>query len=73
MKKVNRTDRGHGSPYDRGTADAYYQRPYNPHYFQGDTHQSYEFAQDEMSAIEIDEYTDGWNHQKKVGIFKEYA
>lgn len=25
-------DRGHGSLYDRGSADRYYQRPKNPHY-----------------------------------------
>lgn len=73
MKKEDRTDRGHGSPYDRGSADAYYQRPFKPHYFLRATHQSYEFSQDEMSAIEIDEYTDGYNHQIKLGIFKEYA
>ncbi len=23
----------HGSPKDRGSADAYYSRPYNPHYW----------------------------------------
>lgn len=73
MKKEDRTDRGHGSPYDRGTADAYYQRQFRPHYFVFDTYQSYEYTQDEMSAIEIDEYTDGWNHQIKVGIFKQYG
>lgn len=26
-------ERGHGSPYDRGSADAYYGRTYNPHWY----------------------------------------
>ena len=30
----------HGSPQDRGSADAYYQRPYEPHYYVGDSMQS---------------------------------
>ena len=25
--------RGYGSPYDRGSADAYYGRSYNPHWY----------------------------------------
>ena len=30
-------DQRHGGPYDRGSADAYYRRPFQPHYFEGDT------------------------------------
>ena len=28
-----RLDRGHGSPYDRGSADSYYSRTKSPHYY----------------------------------------
>ena len=35
--KTERTDRGHGSPYDRGTADSWYGRTPAPHYFEADT------------------------------------
>lgn len=38
MKK--RYDERHGGPFDRGAADAYYRRPFNPHYFVGDTYGS---------------------------------
>ena len=31
-------DTRHGSPYDRGSADAWYRRPFNPHYFVGDSY-----------------------------------
>ena len=30
-------DQRHGGPYDRGSADAYYRREFDPHYFEGDT------------------------------------
>ena len=30
-------DRRHGGPYDRGSADSYYNRPRRPHYYKGDT------------------------------------
>ena len=29
----NEVDRTHGSPWDRGSADSYYHRPRNPHYY----------------------------------------
>ena len=33
-------DKRHGGPFDRGAADAYYRRPFNPHYFVGPTYAS---------------------------------
>lgn len=33
-------DDRHGGPYDRGSADAWYGRPFKPHYFTGDTYKS---------------------------------
>ena len=33
-------DQRHGGPYDRGSADAYYHRPYNPHFYAGATYSS---------------------------------
>lgn len=35
-------DHRHGGPYDRGSADYYYGRPFNPHYFKGATYASEE-------------------------------
>ena len=35
------TDRyRHGGPYDRGMADAFYRRPFQPHFYKGDTYRS---------------------------------
>lgn len=33
-------DERHGGPYDRGAADAYYERHFEPHYFEGDSYAS---------------------------------
>ena len=42
-------DERHGGPYDRGSADAYYRRDFDPHYYEGATRQS--------PRIEIEEGT----------------
>ena len=67
-----RLDRGHGSPYDRGSADSYYQRSFRPHYFVGDTHMSDEIQQSEMTLEEIQEYTRGWRENQEAQNFKEW-
>ena len=43
-------DERHGGPYDRGSADAYYGREPNPHYFLGDTYASERVIVTEGSA-----------------------
>ncbi len=67
-----RLDRGHGSPYDRGSADSYYQRSFRPHYFVGETYNSDEIQQSEMTFEEIEEYTRGWRENRAAGNFKKW-
>ena len=67
-----RLDRGHGSPYDRGSADSYYQRSFRPHYFVGETYNSDEIQQSEMTLEEIEEYVRGWRENQAAGNFKEW-
>lgn len=62
----------HGSPYDRGTADSYYGRGYNPHYFVGDSYNSTRLELVDMSAYEIAAYTAGFNDNERSGDRKEY-
>lgn len=68
-----RLDREHGSPYDRGSADSYYQRPFRPHYFVGDTYNSEEIQQSEMTLEEIEEYIRGWRENQAAGNFKDWG
>ena len=63
-------DMRHGGPYDRGSADSYYGRPFRPHYFVGDTYSSEEVELSGMSASEIVEYTKGFNDNEQSGNFK---
>jgi hypothetical protein len=51
----------HGGAWDRGSADAYYSRPVNPHYYVGDTLMS-EMAT-ELTQDELDAYMTGYYSQ----------
>lgn len=53
-----RTDRGHGSPYDRGGADFWYGRPFSPHYFEGATYSTPKVT--ELTQEELAEYRAGY-------------
>lgn len=55
----------HGSPQDRGSADAYYRRPRSPHYYVGDTYQSERVETDNMTVGEIEAYDYGYYNQEE--------
>lgn len=59
----------HGGPYDRGSADAYYGRPKDPHYFVGDTYNSPLVPASRMTTKEIEAYNAGYDEQDS---FKNY-
>jgi hypothetical protein len=50
----------HGSPFDRGDADKYYGRPYDPHYYIGDTYNSPRVDKLQMTLAQIKQYSDGF-------------
>jgi hypothetical protein len=66
-------DTRHGGAYDRGSADAYYRRSYDPHYFKGDTHSSERVELKDMTADEITAYTAGYRDQEASGDFKDWG
>jgi hypothetical protein len=53
----------HGGAYDRGSADAWYDRPAEPHYFTGASFQSTKIEEVDMSEEEIAAYMAGYNEQ----------
>lgn len=65
-------DKRHGGPYDRGSADSYYRRGYNPHYYVGATYQSDVVELEKMTPEEIAAYTRGYNDNEESGNFKYY-
>jgi hypothetical protein len=72
ITETTKFDQRHGSPYDRGTADSYYGRDYNPHYFTGDSFNSTRIELQDMSAQEIIAYTAGFRDNEANGDKKEY-
>jgi hypothetical protein len=66
-------DARHGGPYDRGSADSYYQRGFNPHYFEGDTSVTPRVEIAEMTAAEITAYTAGFNDNESFGDKKDWG
>ena len=56
-------DKRHGGPYDRGSADRYYGRPRNPHYYVGGTDTSRKIEKSSMTVNEINAYEAGYNEE----------
>ena len=65
-------DQRHGGPYDRGTADSYYGREYDPHYFVGDSYNTPRIELAQMTAQEIVAYTAGYTNNEASGDRKEW-
>lgn len=71
--KDDRTKRfyeGHGSPYDRGSADSYYRRRYNPHYY--DQLRNL-ITKENMCEDALDAYDAGFYDNQLNGDFKDYG
>lgn len=69
MKKY---DDRHGGPFDRGSADSWYDRPREPHYYVGDTGSSERIEEKDMSAEEIEAYHVGYEYNETFGGKKSY-
>lgn len=63
----------HGGPNDRGAADAWYRRPYRPHYFKGATYSSEEVQAEDMTTEEIAEYKQGFDEGMASGDHKDWG
>jgi hypothetical protein len=50
----------HGSPFDRGSADAWYGRDFDPHYWPQGTYNGQRVEMAQMTAQEITAYTVGY-------------
>ena len=66
-------DSRHGGPFDRGTADNYYWRGIEPHYFVGATYSSLKIEKDEMTDAEIEAYLAGYAYNEAHGDKKDWG
>ena len=57
-------DKRHGGPYDRGSADAWYGRPADPHYYVGAPYDSELVPEDRMTEAELAAYLAGYAEQR---------
>lgn len=53
----------HGSPADRGSADAYYGRSPQPHWYPSGSYIGERIGRDNMTAEQIKEYHEGYDNQ----------
>lgn len=65
-------DSRHGGAFDRGSADSWYSRPSEPHYYVGGTGTSQRIEADQMTADEIAAYLAGYEWNEKFGGKKDY-
>lgn len=70
---MNKYDKRHGGPYDRGVMDCYYGRSYNPHYFVGKSYMSDLVEKKDMTKEELAAYEAGWEDNHKAGNFKDWG
>ena len=71
FKGVTYDDR-HGGPFDRGSADSWYSREEDPHYYEGGTGQSKRISVQDMTPEEISNYNAGYEWNEQFGGKKEY-
>ena len=68
----SRYDQRHGGPFDRGSADSWYSRPFNPHFYKGGTYEGPRVELADMTVEEILAYTAGYRYNEEHGGKKDY-
>lgn len=66
-------DKRHGGPFDRGGADFYYGRAFDPHYYVGDTYSTDRVEMKDMTPEQIAAYTRGFNAAEEDGTQKDWG
>jgi hypothetical protein len=66
----NEVDRSHGSPWDRGSADSYYSRPRDPHYYPEGTHNGERVIG--LTHDQVKQYLAGYAHNERCGDKKNW-
>lgn len=61
----------HGGLYDRGSADSYYNRPRDPHWFPNGTYNMPKVTT--LTDEEIAEYNAGYDYNEKFGDKKDWG
>lgn len=62
----------HGAPFDRGSADSYYSRPEDPHWYPDGTYNGVRVDADKMTEQQIAAYRAGYALNEESGDRKEW-
>jgi hypothetical protein len=65
-------DKSHGSPFDRGSADSYYNRPIDPHWYPQGTYNADRVDEANMSDDQVAAYMAGFWYNEQFGDKKNY-
>jgi hypothetical protein len=65
-------DSRHGGPFDRGSADSYYSRPSEPHFYLAGTSTSPRVSLSEMTAEDVEAYLAGYRFNDQYGDKKNW-
>ena len=71
-KKIAEKFTRHGGAFDRGSADSYYHRSPNPHYFASDTYASDPITA-EPGTAEYEAYMAGYDYNEQYGDKKDWG
>lgn len=62
----------HGNPFDRGSADNYYGRPRDPHWWPEGTSNGERVEEQDMTPEEIEAYHAGYDWNERFGDKKSW-
>jgi hypothetical protein len=62
----------HGSPFDRGSADSWYSRGQDPHYWPNGTYRGQRVEAEDMTLAEMRAYYAGYEYNEQFGGKKEW-
>jgi hypothetical protein len=65
-------DQRHGGPFDRGSADSYYGRVREPHFYVQGTSTSPRINEGEMTSAEVQAYLAGYQWNEQFGDKKSW-
>jgi hypothetical protein len=66
-------DQKHGSPFDRGSADSYYGRPRDPHWYPEGTYKGDRIGKEQMTNEQIQAYLAGYQWNEQFGDKKDWG
>lgn len=66
-------DSRHGGPFDRGSADSYYGRGVDPHYWPFGTYKGTRVEKADMTDVEVAAYMAGYQYNEQSGSKKDWG